>query len=471
VALAMAALGHRVDILTRRFPDGAWRGFGAAEGAYPGHSGVRILRFPAGPATFLRKELLWPHLVRKWVPGILAYYARQGGLPDAFTGHYGDGGLCGALIEACTGVPFTFTAHSLGAQKMDQLEANRDNLAALNAQYHFARRIVAERLSMNRSAVNITSTRQEWLEQYGHRAYRDAVAVEDEHRFAVIPPGVNLGIFGQDAMSPDEAQTRAHVGAMFARDLGPERRHLPAIVASSRLDRKKNTTGLIRTFAQTPELQARANLVLFTAGLSDPLNPTAAAFPTGGNERFEEAEVLDELLDLVAAHDLRGKISAFALRGQAALGAAYRFLAERRSVFALTALYEPFGLAPLEAAAAGLPVVVTANGGPTESLREGETEYGILVDPADPDDIARGLLRLLADRETWETFARRGRQRVQDRYTWERTAEGYLAQIEAILAQPDARRPPQRLPVHPYFRNPSPNTDVTLEELASLYFG
>ncbi len=466
VALAMAALGHRVDILTRRITDAEWPEFDEAEDAYPGVERVRTLRFSAGPPGFLRKELLWPHLVREWVPNILEYYAREGGLPAAFTGHYGDGGVCGALIEARTGVPFTFTAHSLGAQKMDQLEVDRGNLEKMNAQYYFARRIVAERLSMNRSAVNITSTRQEQLEQYAHRAYRGAVDVENDRRFAVIPPGANLQIFGRESVAADEARTRAHVRAMFARDLNPERRELPAIIAASRLDPKKNHISLVRAFAQTPALQSSANLVLITGKFDAPLGALSSA-ETSSAER----EVLDEILQVVTAHGLEGKISAFALQGQVALAAAYRFMAERQSVFALTSLYEPFGLAPLEAAVAGLPVVVTSNGGPTESLREGGTEYGVLVDPTDPADIARGLLRVLTDRETWETFARRGRQRVLDRYTWGRTAEGYLAEIEAVVANPVGRRPDRLLPIHPYFRDPGPETDVTIEELCALYCG
>jgi sucrose-phosphate synthase len=463
VALAMADLGHTVDILTRRIVDPEWPEFGAAEDAYPESDRVRILRFRAGPDHFLRKELLWPHLVRDWVPNILAFYETEGGLPDAFTGHYGDGGLCGALIEDQTGVPFTFTAHSLGAQKMDKLGVTPENLAEMDAHFHFARRLVAERLSMNRSGVNITSTRQERLEQYAHRAYRDAVDVENDARFAVVPPGVNLEIFGKEVENEDEAATRAHVRAMFERDLDADRRDLPAVIASSRLDPKKNHLDLVRAFARTPALQAKANLVLSTGGLDDPLRDDGGASET-------EREVLAEIRAVIDEHDLWGKVSGFSLRGQRALAATYRFLAERGSVFALTAVYEPFGLAPLEAAAAGLPLVVTENGGPTESLREGGTEYGVLVDPTDPEEIAQGLLRLLRDEETWATFAQRGRQRVLDRYTWERTAEGYLREIEAIVANPAARRPEERLAIHPYFLNPTPAHDVTLEELKAIYF-
>lgn len=159
-------------------------------------------------------------------------------------------------------------------------------------------------------------------------------------------------------------------------------------------------------------------------------------------------------------------MSAFAIQGQPALAAAYRFLAQRPgSLFALTALYEPFGLAPLEAAAAGLPLVVTRNGGPSESLFEDGVEYGVLVDPADPADIARGLERLVLDHEAWAEFARRGRQRVLDRYTWERTAEAYLRVIEELVAAPAARRPAELLPIPAWFRNPAAGDEELLAAL------
>ncbi|MCC5626749.1 glycosyltransferase [Nostoc sphaeroides CHAB 2801] len=146
-------------------------------------------------------------------------------------------------------------------------------------------------------------------------------------------------------------------------------------------------------------------------------------------------------------------------------------MVKRRSVFALTALYKPFGLAPLEAAVAGLPVVATKNGGPSESLRQGNKEYGVLVDPEDPADIARGLERLLCDGQEWEYFAQAGQQRVLKTYTWESTAENYLTLLEQILSSPETRPRDELFPIHPYFRNPESQTDVFLEELGDLYFG
>ncbi|MEJ2353744.1 MAG: glycosyltransferase [Anaerolineales bacterium] len=463
VALAMEAMGHKVDVLTRQIIDPDWPEFSERFGYYPDAPNLRIIRLPAGGGKFLRKELLWPHLVAEWVPNILDFYHGEGNLPQAFIAHYGDGGLCGVLIEQQTGVPFTFTGHSLGAQKMDKLKVGPENLAEIDARYHFARRIVAERLSMNRSAVNVTSTRQERYEQYDHRAYRGAVDVSDDRRFEVIPPGVNLSIFDAGAQAENKREVLLRVNERLKRDIGPDRLGLPVIIASSRLDPKKNHLGLVQAFAHNPALHWKPNLVFITGALDDPLRKDSTASPT-------EKDVLAKIRQVVQKNDLWGKISAFALQGQPALAAAYRFLARRGSVFCLTALYEPFGLAPLEAAAAGLPVVVTRNGGPSESLQEGEQKYGILVDPEDPEDISAGLEYVISDPQVWKTYSRLGRQRVMERYTWERTAGSYLSLLEEIIKKPGARRPEELLPIHPYFLDPRPANDIHLETLKSLYF-
>jgi sucrose-phosphate synthase len=111
--------------------------------------------------------------------------------------------------------------------------------------------------------------------------------------------------------------------------------------------------------------------------------------------------------------------------------------------------------------------VVTQNGGPTESLRQGDQEYGILVDPVDPDDIARGLLRLVGPDKEWQHFHHAGRQRVLSHYTWERTAEGYLAVIEAMLDGPPHQGD---LPIPAYFTDPRPENDIPPSALEGLYF-
>ena len=422
VALALGALGHRVDILTRRIDDPGWPEFVDAEAVYPDAPNVRIIRLPAGDTNaFLPKEELWPFLVRDWVPNIQAHYGDD--LPDAFTGHYGDGGIAAVLLRHLTGVPFTFTAHSLGAQKLDKLLPGAEDLTELDRQYHFGTRIAAERLSMNHSGVNVVSTRLERDEQYAHARYHGAVDVGDHGRFAVVPPGVNLATFDRDSESPAEREMAEYVGHRIEAVTG-RRVGLPAIVASSRLDPKKNIVGLVEAYASSPALQRAANLVLVTGSLEDPLVDASNATAT---ERGE----IRKVRGVIAEAGLDGMVVAFGIQGQEKLAAAYRYLAQHGGVFALTALYEPFGLAPLEAAAAGLAVVATRNGGPSESLIDEDGEYGVLVDPADPHDIAAGLQRALGDE--WGKLATAGRQRVHDRYTWDRTAEGYLAAVERAL--------------------------------------
>ncbi|RZV47296.1 MAG: glycosyltransferase family 1 protein [Acidimicrobiia bacterium] len=436
VALALGKAGHRVDIITRLIDDPKWPEFSSVEDVYPGAANVRIIRIPAGDTNaFLAKEELWPFLVRDWVTNIRERYGAD--LPDAFTGHYGDGGIAAVLLREQTGVPFTFTAHSLGAQKLDKLLPDAEHLEALENQYHFGVRIAAERLSMNHSGVNVVSTNLERDEQYAHPRYQDAVDADDLTRFAVVPPGVNLETFDRDSESPVDREMADFVSERIEAATG-RRAGLPVVVASSRLDPKKNIGGLVEAYASSPALQRSANLLLITGSLDDP-------FTDDGSATALERTEIRRIRGVIQDAGLEGMVVAFGIQGQNKLAAAYRHLAQHGGVFALTALYEPFGLAPLEAAASGLAVVATRNGGPSESLIDADGEYGVLVDPADPYDIAAGLERALGDE--WETLAAAGRQRVHDRYTWDRTAEGYLAAVERAL-EPTER---DLLPIDPFF--------------------
>lgn len=464
LSLALGRMGHRVDILTRRVVDPEWIGFEADQDGYPGEPNVRILRLPCGGDKFLPKQDFWPVLGSEWLPNIQAFYAAEGREPDTATSHYGDGGLAATLWRRRGGPPFTFTAHSLGAHKLARLlEDERQSLGQLDAYYHFTQRIIAERLAMHYAGRVLTSTEQERREQYAHPAYRGAIDVSDDTRFSVVPPGVNLHLFDADVRSPEDMRCVDHVERMIARDIVRGRRELPAVISASRLEPAKNHVGLLRAYAQSAELQAAANIVIVLHGTEDIHSRAGVA--------AIEHDVMDEIAAICEANDLWGKVAAFSLDSQHELAAAYRHLRQRHSVFALTAFYEPFGLAPLEAMAAGLPAVVTANGGPSESLHDAATgtDFGILVDPHDPADIAQGLHRLVAIDSEWTRFQRLGRDRVLSRYTWERTAQGYLDALHALERGEQAKTDQPRLPIPEWFENPIPGSAFGLEALERLW--
>lgn len=440
VALALGHMGHRVDILTRRIIDPEWKGFEAQFDSYPQTPNVRIVRLSCGGERFIGKEDLWPHLGTEWVPNIIAFYESEDHFPDIASAHYADGGLSGALMRQEKQIQFTFTGHSLGAQKMDKLGVDRQNWEEMESRFKFSRRLAAERVSMDNAARIITSTQQERSVQYGHRAYHGAVDPGDQARFSVIPPGVNLQVFSPDP-SDDDDLIRAHIEKAIRRDIDQDRRELPLVIASSRLDKKKNHLGLVRAFARVAKLKEKANLAIVVRGLDDPLHDYQSL-------RENERNIMDQIVMTIDNHALWGCVTAFPLNSQAELAAAYRIAANRKSVFALTALYEPFGLAPLESMSCGLPAVVTRNGGPSESMIEGDREFGVLVDPGDPQDIAGGILRVLDTEASWRHFQESGMERVFNRYTWDRTAQGYLGVLKAIIEERPART---RLEIPAYF--------------------
>ncbi|MFB6290448.1 MAG: glycosyltransferase [Candidatus Bipolaricaulia bacterium] len=460
-AIALADMGHRVDILTRRIVDPDWPEFSDSIDRYPESKKVRIVRIPCGPDDFLPKEQLWPYLGTQWLDGIIDFYEEEGRFPEVMTTHYGDGGLVGAMLNQKTGIKYTFTGHSLGGQKMDRLGANEDNLPELDKKYHFTRRIFAERLAMNRANRIITSTDQERFNQYNHPVYKDAVSVNNDDKFSVIPPGVNRKVFNREKSDLDE-RIKDRIQSALERDVPNERRDLPLVICSSRLDRKKNHMGLVRAFQQSKVLRENANLAIVVRGADNPLRER-------GKYEGEQKEILDTIASTLTQNDLWNVTTSFPLENQNELAAAYRWTSSLRSVFALTALYEPFGLAPLEAMSCGLPVVVTNQGGPTESLKDEETgeQFGILVDPQDPKDIATGLLKLLTSEETWEKFRQAGIDRVLSSYTWEQTAKRYSKTLREIQEEPKLKG--DYLPVPEFYTNPTPETDISLDKLEELY--
>ena len=87
------------------------------------------------------------------------------------------------------------------------------------------------------------------------------------------------------------------------------------------------------------------------------------------------------------------------------------------SLFVLPSYSENFGLAVIEAMAAGLPVIISDQ---VNIWREVETGRAGRVIPCDPGALADQILELLADPDTAADLGRKGRSLVQERYPWPR---------------------------------------------------
>ncbi|MDF8266494.1 glycosyltransferase family 4 protein [Luteipulveratus flavus] len=87
-------------------------------------------------------------------------------------------------------------------------------------------------------------------------------------------------------------------------------------------------------------------------------------------------------------------------------------------VFVLPTLYEAFALVTLEAAAAGLPLVVTRVNGTEDFVREGSN--GAFVERA-PGSVAAALAPLVSDRQLRRRMGEQARRDVQG-YTWDAAA-------------------------------------------------
>ena len=94
-------------------------------------------------------------------------------------------------------------------------------------------------------------------------------------------------------------------------------------------------------------------------------------------------------------------------------------LLQQATVLAFPSLYEGFGFPPLEAMAAGVPVVATRAGSLPEVLGDG----AVLVDVGDDDGLVEALDRVLDDPAQRERLVAAGTARAAS-FSWERCGEG-----------------------------------------------
>lgn len=97
--------------------------------------------------------------------------------------------------------------------------------------------------------------------------------------------------------------------------------------------------------------------------------------------------------------------------------AALERLFDQCCLFVMPSLYEPFGIAPLEAMAHRIPCVVTDGWALRETVTHGVT--GALVRSPDVDALESQLLAMLSDSKALCTMGEAAYKFVSERYTWE----------------------------------------------------
>ncbi len=89
--------------------------------------------------------------------------------------------------------------------------------------------------------------------------------------------------------------------------------------------------------------------------------------------------------------------------------------------------YEGFGLPPLEAMAAGVPVIAAAD----SSLGEVVGDAGLLIDPYRVDDMVNAIRALVNDEKFYKTLRGRGIARTLE-FSWDKTAKETLKVLENV---------------------------------------
>lgn len=399
-ALAARPEVERVTVVTRQIHDRRLSSDYAVS-LEPVGPGLEIRRLPFGPRRYLRKELLWSHL-DELADRLTEQLQRESRRPDWIHAHYGDAGYVGALLQRRLGIPLVFTGHSLGREKRRRLLAAGLEARQIDEQLSMARRIEAEELSLAHSALVVTSTAQERDDQYArYHAFQPRTA-------RVIAPGVDTRqFFPPRRLGPTEPVIEALV-APFLREP-----HRPPVLAICRADHRKNIPALIEAFGRSQRLRQQHNLVL-VLGCRDDCQQL---------ER-PQREVFQQVFELVDRFDLYGCVAYPKQHHRTQIPLLYRWAAGLAGVFVNPALTEPFGLTLLEAAASGLPVIATDDGGPRDVLAS--CGNGLLVDVSDLGALQQAIENALADPERWRRWQANGIEAVSRHYSWDAHVVQYL---------------------------------------------
>jgi glycosyltransferase involved in cell wall biosynthesis len=264
------------------------------------------------------------------------------------------------------GIPFAVTIHDVSFLAHPEWFRPRER---------WRRRVLAHRMAAAASLIFTDS-------EFSRTEIASRLHV-DEEKLKVIPPGVSH--------VPDAVP---HADLSQPRD--------PLVLFVGTLLNRRNLPELIAAFAKVAHVTPGVRLVI-----------------VGANRTWPP----QDLKQAAAAYDVSDKVEIRSYLPHEQLREHY----SRASVFAFLSEYEGFGLTPLEALAAGVPIVVLD----TPVAREVYGDAAEFVGVGDIDGTASAIARFLESRRAAQDILLRAPS-VLARYSWDRAADDTLHYLERI---------------------------------------
>ena len=368
--------------------------------------GLVITRIDSGNRRYLGKDELRTDRVR-FREALMDELRDRSVLPDIVHAHFADAADVAQAIRSEFGIPFIYTPHSLG---LDKIACCSDEAPAMRS------RLDEENRAIGTADAIIASSRDECERQL--ITYPTARPERIHH----VRPGID-----RHRASPGDIAAAKGLLKPFLRD--PSR---PIVLAIARPVRKKNLVSLVHAFGANETLRKSADLVIL-AGLRQSI---ASGEP-------EQVAVMHELVDAIDEYDLYGNVAYPKTHDQRTVRGLYALAAASGGVFVNPAAFEPFGLTILEAAVHGCPVIATNRGGPIDIISE--IKHGELIEPTEPDTIARALLKLLIDEKRRDECVKNALTRIE-RVSWENYAKEFV-DIAIRIVRADSLSSISHLPV------------------------
>jgi glycosyltransferase involved in cell wall biosynthesis len=242
---------------------------------------------------------------------------------------------------------------------------------------------------------------------------------ESPERYTVVPEGIDLATI-DDALLEVEARndhSTRDADASSIDDLDaliaalPEhRRGLPIALSVGRLHRVKGMATIVEAWATDASLFASCNLVIVGGDLAAPSRDELSQLDAINRVLSDNPHATEGLV--LAGHRPNDTVS----RWLAVTRLGSKDLIGASGIYVCGSLKEEFGIAILEALAAGLVVVTPDAGGPATYVDDGVT--GVLVDTGSATGVRRGMaeaLLIAGQNDPSRVGAARGI--VRDRFT------------------------------------------------------